>query len=45
MASGFPDHASQAERAELVSNFAATAATIMATMSVEDILCDGGQGP
>jgi hypothetical protein len=31
-------HAGQVERAELVGDFSATAATIMATMDVEDIL-------
>jgi len=39
----FPDHARQAEWAELVGDFAATAATIVATIDVEDILRGGGQ--
>ena len=45
VALGVPDHAWQVERAELVSSFAAAAATIIATVNVEDILHGGGQGP
>lgn len=41
----FPDHAGQAERVELVGNFAAAAAAIVAAVDVEDILHGGGQGP
>ena len=41
----FLGHARLVERAELVGDFTATAATIMATMNVEDILHGGGQGP
>ena len=41
----FPDHARQAERVELVDDFAATAAAIMAAINVEDILRGDGQGP
>ena len=45
MAPGFPDHASQAERAEMVGGFATAAVIIVATVNMEDILCGGGQGP
>jgi hypothetical protein len=38
---GFPDHARQEERVELVSDFAASVAAV----NVEDILRGGGQGP
>jgi len=41
---GFSDHTGQAERAELVGDFAAAAA-IVAVMDMEDILHDGGLGP
>ena len=42
---GFPNHAGQEERVELVGDFTATAATIVATVNKEDILRGGGQGP
>jgi hypothetical protein len=42
---GFPDHVGQAERAELVGDFAAAAAAVVAAVNVEDILRGGGQGP
>jgi hypothetical protein len=38
---GFPDHAGQEERVEMVSDFAATVAAV----NMEDILHGGGQGP
>jgi hypothetical protein len=41
----FLDHAEQEERAELVGDFIAVVATIVATMNMEDILRGGGQGP
>jgi len=41
----FLGHAEQAKRAELVGDFAATTATVVATVNVEDILRGGGQGP
>ena len=37
----FLGHVGQAERAELVGDFA----TMAAAMNVEDILCGSGQGP
>jgi hypothetical protein len=40
-APGFPNHARQAKRAELVGGFAAAVAAV----NVEDILRDSGQGP
>ena len=45
MEHGFSYHTGQAERAELVSDFAVAVATIVATVNVEDILRGGGQGP
>ena len=46
---GFLGHVGQAERAELVGDFADVAdaimAAVVATMNMEDILHDGGQGP
>ena len=45
MALRFLDHASQAERVELVGGFAAVATAVVATINVEDILRGGGQGP
>jgi hypothetical protein len=39
---GFPKHTEWAERAELVSNFAATMASIVAIIDVEGIFCGGG---
>ena len=42
---GFPGHTWQAERAELVGDFAAAAAAVVGAMNVEDILRGGGQGP
>jgi hypothetical protein len=41
---GFPDHANQVQREELVGGFTAAAATVMTTINVEDIV-SGGQGP
>jgi hypothetical protein len=40
----FPDHAGQVEWVELVSDFATAAASIVATMDMEDILRNGGKG-
>ena len=42
---GFPDHDGQVERAKLVGDFATTIVVVVATVNVEDILYDGGQGP
>ena len=41
----FLDFSRQAERVELVADFAATTAAVVAAMDVEDILRGGGQGP
>jgi hypothetical protein len=41
----FLGHAGQAEQAKLVGDFTAAVAAVVATVNVEDILCDGGQGP
>ena len=41
----FLGHTEQAERAELVGDFATTVVTIVAAVNVEDILCGSGQGP
>lgn len=45
MEPGFHGHAGQAEQADLVDDFAAAVAAVVATMDVEDILCGGGRGP
>lgn len=42
VAPGFPKDVKQEERAELVDDFAATAAVVVATVDVEDILHGGG---
>ena len=42
MAPGFPDHASQVERAEMVGGFVATVVAVMAAVNVEDIFRGGG---
>jgi hypothetical protein len=41
----FLGHAGQAEQAKLVGDFTAIVVAIVATVNVEDILRDGGQGP
>jgi len=41
----FLHHTRQEERAELVGDFTATAAAIVAAVNKEDIRRDGGQGP
>jgi hypothetical protein len=42
VAPGFPSHARQAEPVKLVGNFATAAATVVALVNMEDILCGGG---
>ena len=44
VAPGFPNHAGQVERVELVSDFAPTADAIVGAMNVEDIINGAGQG-
>ena len=42
VAPGFPDHTSQAERAEMVGGFTAAAVAVVVAVHVEDILRGSG---